>query len=206
MKSSNFFFIAVIYSNIGLIKLQAPVDFDTYLKPVHIACSSPDNLDLIAIANNILVSPIKKVLQYIHMKMTSMDNCAKYLPSAAFRKSKFCAAGNGAQGICQADSGAPLIDAKSGHLIAITQSAPALSVCERPRPFTRVSEYVPWIQAITGVPCKKQALQIIEQTTPKTKAPRKHKKPRKQKRPRTKKSRRVGNYTVPMSTILLLFS
>lgn len=107
-----------------MIQLNTPIVESNVIKPIGLACSSSNDVDVIAIGNGLTNEnadeDVAPVLQYALMKTISKFKCFPYLPVVAFRKSIICSMGNEMQSICQGDSGGPLIETQSRHLVGIT--------------------------------------------------------------------------------------
>lgn len=148
----------MLNSDIGLIKLPTPIEFTDIIKPVSLACTSNNDVDVIAIGNGIMDSKIKElapILQYVHLKTVSLTTCVPYFPIIAFRKTVICSKGDGKRSICNGDSGGPLIEATSRNLIGVSSFGSALGCGTAPQGFTRVTEYLKWIEEVTSITCKK---------------------------------------------------
>lgn len=169
-------------SDIGLIKLPSPVELTDVIQPVHLGCTSNNNVDAVAIGNGLMHTKDKDlapILQYAQLKTVSLLQCLPFFPIIAFRKSVICVKGLERQSVCNGDSGGPLIEANSKNLIGVTSFGSAFG-CELGMPqgkkkfkikvveillqltnhhiftgFTRISSYLPWIEEVTGIGCKK---------------------------------------------------
>lgn len=138
------------------------MQFSDVIQPVNLACSSNIGVDVIVMGNGLLHAKSKDIaptLQYVHMKTISKKQCFPYMPITAFRKTVICAKGEENQSICDGDGGSPLIEAASQNLVGIAAFRSKDYSCDSgaPNAFTHVSLYLPWIEQITGVTCKKDA-------------------------------------------------
>lgn len=127
---------------------------------MNLACSVSYSLNVIAIGNgktSLDGELPASILQYVPMKTVGTTRCAMYLPIIDYGKTIICSEGEGKQSICDGDAGGPLIDAKNRNLVGISTFASAKLGCSRAaaQPFTRVSEYLKWIEKVSGIVCKK---------------------------------------------------
>lgn len=114
---------AVVWNDIGLIKLPAPVEFSDTIKPVKLACESNRALDVTAIGNGLMHTDDRQlapILQYVDLKTISLGECLPNFPFLIFRKSVICARGQQQKSACRGDSGGPLISEKTKNLIGLT--------------------------------------------------------------------------------------
>lgn len=119
-------------SDIGLIKLPSPVELTDVIQPVHLGCTSDNNVDAVAIGNGLMHTKDKDlapILQYAQLKTVSLLQCLPFFPIIAFRKSVICVKGLERQSVCNGDSGGPLIEASSKNLIGVTSFGSAFG-CE----------------------------------------------------------------------------
>lgn len=153
-------------SDIGLIKLPRPVILNNDIKPVNLACKVNNDQDVIAIGNGKMRSKAKgksktesvqSPLHYTQLKTISQLKCFRQLPIIAFRSSIVCANGEQKQSICIGHSGSPLVDRETKDLVGISSFGLSLFGCQRDvsQGFTRVSPYLPWIEKVTGITCRK---------------------------------------------------
>lgn len=84
------------------------------------------------------------------MKIISNPKCIKYHGTDLVKASILCAQGLKGEGynICTGDSGGPLVVEHDGKkvLVGVVSSSPSRCASERPSTFTRVSEFLKWIQ------------------------------------------------------------
>lgn len=135
------------------------------VQPVNLACTVSYDQDVIAIGNGDMAHIKNKnkkentapSLHSVQLKTISQLKCFRQLPIIAFRKSIICSKAEEKQSICIGDSGAPLIASKSGNLVGISSFGLSLFGCNKDvsQGFTRVSVYLPWIEKVTGITCKK---------------------------------------------------
>lgn len=135
------------------------MEFSDVIQPAHLACSSSNNADVVAIGNGLLREKAKDLapsLQFVHLETISKSECATYFPINALHKSIICAEGLGKRSICKGDLGGALIDEDSAKLIGISSFVSSWYGCERgaPQAFTNVPEYLSWIEMVTNVTCK----------------------------------------------------
>lgn len=157
----NLFYILTKFlfnSDIGLIKLPAPVKFNDVIKPINLGCSSTSGMDVVAIGNGITRDTnhtIPDILQYTYLETTTMLRCHWEFPFLLFRKSVICAKGEEKRSVCQGDSGGPLATADNKALIGVSSFVNRKG-CEtgKPQGFTRISSNLEWIKEVTGIECK----------------------------------------------------
>lgn len=102
------YFQAVVWNDIGLIKLPQPIEFTDIIKPVKLACESNKSLNVVAIGNGILNTTdktIAPILQWTELKTISLAECLPNFPFLIFRKSVVCARGEQQKSTCRGDSG-----------------------------------------------------------------------------------------------------
>lgn len=112
--------------------MQQKLTYSDVIRPVNgLACSSNNNLDVIAIGNGRISQneSIPRVLQYANMKTFTKNKCFIYLPNVAFRSGMICAKGDDNQSICNGDSGGPLVETKSQKLVGISSFGSRLFGC-----------------------------------------------------------------------------
>ncbi|KAK9439328.1 extracellular trypsin protease [Metarhizium brunneum] len=90
---------------------------------------------------------LKKATVPIHAR----EECSFERWNATGIEDELCAGGDG-KDACAGDSGGPLIDKKTGHIIGITAVSSRFTTCAvYPGLYTRVSSYIDWIQENLGV-------------------------------------------------------
>lgn len=122
------------------------------------ACSSGNNLDVVAIGNGLMHDSDKTIaptLQYTSLKTVSMIKCLPSFPFLLFRKNVICVKGEQKRSACRGDSGGPLISAEKKTLVGLTSFGSGFG-CElgSPQGFTKVSAHLPWIKQVTGLDCQ----------------------------------------------------
>lgn len=139
-----------------MIKLPKPVELSDVIRPVRLACSSRNNMDVIAIGNGMMHDGIRKLaptLQYTSLKTVSKLKCLPFFPpQMLLRRNVICVKGKQRRSVCNGDSGGPLVSAEKQGLIGLTSFGSAFG-CElhMPQGFTRVSSHLKWIQQVTGI-------------------------------------------------------
>lgn len=115
--------------------------------------------DVIATGNGLTRNKsqqVPRILQYTKLRTISMLRCWREYMFLIFRNSVVCASGEDQQSVCKGDSGGPLVTADKGKLIGITSFVRSEGCDEGiPQGFTRVSSYLKWIKAETGISCQK---------------------------------------------------
>lgn len=145
-------------SDIALIKLPDPVEFDDVIKPVSFGCygnqfpSHTDGMDVIAIGNGITED--NGILQYIELNTASILKCLKTFSLPNFRKSAICVKGKKHNSTCVGDSGGPLVTLNNSLIGVTNLNSPKGCENGAPNIFTKISFYVRWIQRVSGVQCQ----------------------------------------------------
>lgn len=153
----------VFHSDIALIRLPTAVENNDVIHPIDIKCGAIDkNVQVAGMGNGARWSQDQETprnLRYIVMETVSLLSCfIKFNPAVALRSDVLCAEGQQEQGICFGDSGGPLFEAKSQSLVGIASFGSPYWVCDwgMPSVFTKVSQFVGWINKITGIKCVNQ--------------------------------------------------
>ncbi|XP_031621552.1 collagenase-like [Contarinia nasturtii] len=146
---------AVLWNDIGLIKLPQKVEFSKTIKPVKLACSSSKNLAVTVIGNGLMKTDSKElapILQFTTLKTVPLTQCLVEYPILFLRKSVICARGVQQKSSCKGDSGGPLVSAQSGALVGLTSFGSAHG-CHLgyPQGYTNIPSYLQWIQEVTGI-------------------------------------------------------
>ncbi|XP_055327025.1 collagenase-like [Sitodiplosis mosellana] len=155
------YFQAVVWNDIGLIKLPEKVKFSNTIKPVKLACSSSKNMVVTAIGNGLMNTTSKEIapiLQFTTLKTIPLMQCLPDFPILLFRKSVICARGEQQKSTCRGDSGGPLVAGNSGALVGLTSFGSALG-CHLgyPQGYTNLPSYLKFIQQVTGISdCQKE--------------------------------------------------
>ncbi|EFA11559.1 serine protease P44 [Tribolium castaneum] len=149
------------YNDIALIQLSTTVRFTKFIRPACLYTKSQVELPQ-AIATgwgktDYAAAEISDKLMKVSLNIYSNDRCAqtyqtsKHLPQGI--KSNMICAGElrGGQDTCQGDSGGPLLITKKGnqckfYVIGVTSFGKSCGQANTPAIYTRVSEYVPWIE------------------------------------------------------------
>lgn len=123
-------------SDVALIKLPSPVQFNKYVKPVPLACTTSTK-GMHAIAMGFGVASIhgsSSILKYIELQITQQNS------------KSICSNKLQLKTIAPGDSGGPLVSAETGALIGVTSNAGLFRQC-----FARVATYLDWIKNTTGI-------------------------------------------------------
>ncbi|KAK7865648.1 hypothetical protein R5R35_006905 [Gryllus longicercus] len=91
-------------------------------------------------------------LNYVDLTIISNSVCAQTFGSLIIRSSNICTQGVGERGVCNGDSGGPLIDLQSGKQIGIASFVSSAG-CQSgsPNGFVRVTSFAAWISQNTGI-------------------------------------------------------
>lgn len=93
-----------------------------------------------------------ETLQYAELTVASNRVCSKYF-GRAVKSSNICVATPDGVSTCQGDSGGPLVLASTGVQIGLTSFGPAAGcTLGKPVVFTRITNYLDWIQEETNLP------------------------------------------------------
>ncbi|ODA79102.1 hypothetical protein RJ55_04693 [Drechmeria coniospora] len=92
-----------------------------------------------------LGSPAAEKLRKVAIPVLARKDCWTFVPAFAGRDTIVCA-GGGDKGIFAFDSGGPLIDQKTGHLIGVVSAGDG----HHPGIYTRVGSYIPFIKEYLG--------------------------------------------------------
>ncbi|XP_065360754.1 collagenase-like [Calliphora vicina] len=93
---------------------------------------------------------VSTTLNYAYLLVVANDVCSQYYGNSLVTGGTLCVATTDATSTCQGDSGGPLV--LDSQLIGVT-SFGSLAGCQLdiPAGFVRVTSYLDWIQAITGI-------------------------------------------------------
>lgn len=142
------------HSDIGLVKLPTPVEFNDIIKPVKLSCNAPNNADVIAIGNglNNTDESVAPQLRYTHLKTVAGRECLIEFKMRWLKSGEICAVGEGKRSVCGRDLGGPLISAKTGTLFGVT-SLRSFKGCDlgKPQGFTSIHLQFEWIKKVTGI-------------------------------------------------------
>ncbi|XP_072388528.1 venom protease-like isoform X2 [Diabrotica undecimpunctata] len=148
------------YDDIALLQLDRPVQFTEYIQPICLFSSTDlANVQLIATGwgKTSNYGSIAKDLQKVDLDYVPNDVCLKAysvvpkdeLPYGIIDTSQVCAgAQDGSKDTCQGDSGGPLQVQQDGRLyiVGITSFGIGCGKPGIPGVYTRVSNYLPWIE------------------------------------------------------------
>ncbi|XP_053995282.1 trypsin-4-like [Hylaeus anthracinus] len=146
----------ILQNDIALIKLKFPVQFEEKLLPIGI----PENVDytladgttcFITGWKHNLSGPVESQLTAIAVPIVNQDVCSSMMPCYEPALQKMLCAGNMTLGVetCQGDPGAPLMEGQT--LIGVLSYGLGCKTMIHPGVYTRVSSYLPWIAANSGI-------------------------------------------------------
>lgn len=145
-------------NDIALIAVTKEINFTEYIKPIQFSCNYTLPDTKVLIAGTGLTDDVNKKLstsvQWINSTIISNEKCSKWFSSIA--ASNICTIGKQKYGACHGDSGTALIrDANSSQLQIGILSWGARNRCELgyPSVFTRISDYIDWIEQHSSVSC-----------------------------------------------------
>ncbi|XP_012662442.1 plasma kallikrein isoform X1 [Otolemur garnettii] len=139
--------------DIALLKLQAPLNYTEFQKPICL----PSQGDVNTIYTNCWVTgwgfskekgEIQNTLQKANIPLVTNEECQKRYRDYDITKQMLCAGHKeGGKDTCKGDSGGPLVCKHSGiwHLVGITSWGEGCGRREQPGVYTKVAEYVDWI-------------------------------------------------------------
>uniref|UniRef100_A0A673STN4 Kallikrein B1 n=2 Tax=Suricata suricatta TaxID=37032 RepID=A0A673STN4_SURSU len=139
--------------DIALIKLEAPLNYTEFQKPVCLPSKDDKNI----IYTNCWVTgwgfaeekgKIQNTLQKANIPLVSSEECQKKYRHYEITKQMICAGHKeGGKDACKGDSGGPLVCKHSGmwHLVGITSWGEGCGRREQPGVYTKVAEYVDWL-------------------------------------------------------------
>lgn len=148
----------IVLNDIALIRLNEPVQFSDTIQPVRLPGRSNWFHGINAIASgfgriNGTNNDIASILQWTNLTTISNLQCYRSFGFLVARPSVICAVGSaeGRESACNGDSGGPLIT-EEGVQIGLTSFGSGQG-CHLgfPSVFTRVTSYLDWIQAHTGL-------------------------------------------------------
>ncbi|XP_039487757.1 brachyurin [Drosophila santomea] len=149
-----------ITNDISLIKLPVPIEFNEYIQPAKLPVKS-DSFNTYGGENAIAsgwgkisdsATGATDILQYAKVPIMNNSGCSPWY-FGLVADSNICIKTTGGISTCNGDSGGPLVlDDGSNTLIGATSFGIALG-CEVgwPGVFTRITYYLDWIEAQTGV-------------------------------------------------------
>ncbi|XP_072806717.1 plasma kallikrein isoform X2 [Vicugna pacos] len=139
--------------DIALIKLETPLNYTDFQKPVCL----PSKDDTNTIYTNCWVTgwgfteekgKIQDTLQKANIPLVSNAECQKSYKEYKITKQMICAGyKEGGKDACKGDSGGPLVCKHNGiwHLVGITSWGEGCARREQPGVYTKVAEYMDWI-------------------------------------------------------------
>ncbi|XP_031836559.1 trypsin-4-like [Nomia melanderi] len=146
----------VLLNDIALIKLKVPVQFGGKLLPIvlpGVYDCDPDDGAICYVTGwkHNLDGPGESQLTATSVPIVNQGICASKIPSYEPVFQKMLCAGNMTLGVetCQGDPGAPLMEAQT--LIGILSYGLGCKTMIHPGVYTRVSSYLAWISANSGI-------------------------------------------------------
>lgn len=153
------------YNDIALIRLETPVTFNDYIKPICLETKAriPDNILKATGWGKLSYSgESSSILQVVVLDHYNETECKEHYADVSIRllangvdyTRQICAGGREVvSDTCQGDSGGPLISSnenfnKVTNLAGITSFGSGCGIKNLPAVYTRVSNYVPWIEDI----------------------------------------------------------
>ncbi|XP_039738630.1 plasma kallikrein isoform X2 [Pteropus medius] len=139
--------------DIALIKLEAPLNYTEFQKPICL----PSKDDTNTIYSNCWITgwgftkergEIQNILQKANIPLVTNEECQKRYRNYEITKQMICAGyKEGGKDACKGDSGGPLVCKHNGiwHLVGITSWGEGCARSEQPGVYTKVAEYVDWI-------------------------------------------------------------
>ncbi|XP_010618084.1 plasma kallikrein isoform X2 [Fukomys damarensis] len=139
--------------DIALIKLQAPLNYTEFQKPICLPSKDDGNI----IYTNCWVTgwgynkekgEIQNILQKTRIPLVTNEECQKRYKDYVITKQMICAGyKEGGKDACKGDSGGPLVCKHNGmwRLVGITSWGEGCARKEQPGVYTKVAEYVDWI-------------------------------------------------------------
>jgi len=154
---------STINYDIALIKLSAPVLYDSYQQAVEVASSNfPESLQTAPTPVNVSgwglleagqsgggsVGSGTDELQYVTVPMVSIPECETYYPGS-LTNNMICAGVQGKDS-CQGDSGGPLVVRYQGATVQTGIVSWGEGCATAPGVYTKVSNFFRWIETYTG--------------------------------------------------------
>ncbi|KAK4304581.1 hypothetical protein Pmani_023460 [Petrolisthes manimaculis] len=142
-----------LHNDIGLIQLPSPITFNDNIRAVSLASLDPDVGTTVTLSgwgkksDNAL--GITDVLRQVDAPIISNDECAETY-SYVIYPGTICIGAEGGKGVCSGDSGGPM---NWNGVTAGVTSFVASAGCESglPHGFTRVTYFLDWIEANSGI-------------------------------------------------------
>ncbi|XP_076178984.1 trypsin-1-like [Ptiloglossa arizonensis] len=148
----------VLLNDIALIKLKIPVQFGEKLLPIGIPGNEDYNLDdgtmcFVTGWKYNMGGSIESQLTVTAVPIVNQDICSSTMPCYEPVLRKMLCAGNMTLGVetCQGDPGAPLTEGQT--LIGVLSYGLGCKTMIHPGVYTRVSSYLAWISANSGIRC-----------------------------------------------------
>ncbi|XP_076664215.1 trypsin-1 [Andrena cerasifolii] len=146
----------VLLNDIALIKLKVPAQFGAELLPIGIPEKEDWKLDdgtmcFVTGWKHNLGGPGETQLSVTAVPMVDQNTCISTMPCYQPVFERMLCAGNMTQGVetCQGDPGAPLMEGQT--LIGVLSYGLGCKTMIHPGVYTRVSSYLPWISANSGI-------------------------------------------------------
>ncbi|XP_032683068.1 trypsin-4-like [Odontomachus brunneus] len=146
----------VYFNDIALIKLKIPAEFGEKLLPIGLPekGSQVDRDGAACVVTGWKRTPERPpgaVLTAAAVAIVNHDTCAKMLPRYKPLSKEMLCAGNASHGAktCQGDPGAPLVSEQI--LIGVLSYGLGCETTIHPGVYTRISSYLPWIFANSGI-------------------------------------------------------
>lgn len=148
-----------INNNIALLRLESPLEFNYYVKAVHLPQKSETDLEFkLAVASgwgkaaDVPQKNLEK-LNFVDLYIENQKACKlKYADEVVFDGVVCAFTDGGTKSTCTGDFGGPLVLKSSGNIIGVTSFVSG-ECCENGSPagFTRVTYYLDWIKSNSGV-------------------------------------------------------
>lgn len=122
---------------------------------MNLACSDENTAQVTTTGYGVFMDPDKTpALQYSNMETTSYQACFPSFPKYMAYITSVCAQEKHSK--CLVDAGSPIIDSASQSLVGVALYGPEESGCAKsgPMSFLKTSEYLQWIENLSGVTCK----------------------------------------------------
>ncbi|XP_014641768.1 PREDICTED: plasma kallikrein [Ceratotherium simum simum] len=145
--------ISEVNHDIALIKLEAPLNYTEFQKPICLPFKDDTN----TIYTHCWVTgwgftkekgEIQNTLQKVNIPLVTNEECQERLRDHEITNQMICAGHKeGGKDACKGDSGGPLVCKHKGtwHLVGITSWGEGCARREQPGVYTRVAEYIDWI-------------------------------------------------------------
>ncbi|XP_046473613.1 uncharacterized protein [Neodiprion pinetum] len=146
-------------NDISLLKLERPVVFSDYVRPVCLPKTEPKGGEICKVTGWGQLFELGRVfpdtLQEVELPVMSTDECRRrtlFLPLYKITSGMLCAGlKDGGRDACLGDSGGPLVCPESNNkytLQGITSNGYGCARPGRPGIYTKVHSYVPWIEGV----------------------------------------------------------